>query len=65
MPRPRTGRCHHLGQLREHPWNSCYPLEAYFCGLELDVTLPTNATCRVYMPARSPETVSEGGGGKQ
>jgi alpha-L-rhamnosidase len=33
-------------------------------GLELDVTVPANATGRVHVPARRPEEVTEAGGGK-
>ena len=33
-------------------------------GLELDVTVPANATGRVYVPASRPEAVTEAGGGK-
>jgi alpha-L-rhamnosidase len=32
-------------------------------GLEVDVTVPANATGRVYVPAPRPEAVTEGGGG--
>ena len=32
-------------------------------GLELDVTVPANATGRVYVPASRPEAVTETGGG--
>jgi hypothetical protein len=32
-------------------------------GLELDVTVPANATGRVYVPAPRPEAVTEGAGG--
>jgi len=33
-------------------------------GLELDVTVPPNATARVYVPASSPKSVTEVGKGK-
>jgi alpha-L-rhamnosidase len=33
-------------------------------GLELDLTVPANATGRVYVPAPRPEAVTEGEGGK-
>jgi alpha-L-rhamnosidase len=33
-------------------------------GLELDVTVPANATGRVYVPAARPEAVTEAGGGR-
>jgi alpha-L-rhamnosidase len=33
-------------------------------GLELDVTVPANATGRVYVPAPRPEAVTEAGGGR-
>ena len=32
-------------------------------GLELDVTVPPNATARVYVPASSPQAVTEVGSG--
>ena len=43
----------------------CCALEAMWqAGLELDVTVPPNATARVYVPASSPKSVTEVGNGK-